>query len=403
MTIKTIKNNLKKIAWIYSLNAFIKATLTTYRRNKWCDYYDKKAQAEKAGYSKEEAIGFVRKELENRGIKGKKKKGSLRIFWVGAHYAQDASGFLQGLKKFGEVTTFENSEGGYGLLWPKNPKEKFNREVVRINSDCLLRQIEKNHSEKPISVLMGQMWSNVLDENMLVKIKQMGIPVVNVAMDDRLPDLWDSYNGRRMGSVGLCKGLDLVLTTSPETCLWYKLEGCQAVYWPLASDPDLFKPSVNKNYDVVFVGGNYGIRGKLVKKIMEAGVSVAAFGPGWPNGFIGAEKIAEVFGEAKIILGTGTVAYNRDIMTLKLRDFDATMAGALYITNRNPDLLELFREGEEIECFDTDEECVRKIKFYLENPEKLKAVAKAGLERARKDHTWEKRIGEALEALEIIE
>ena len=50
-------------------------------------------------------------------------------------------------------------------------------------------------------------------------------------MDDRLPDLWLKMD--RMGSVGLGSGVDITLTTSPETCKWYFTENMSAIFWPL--------------------------------------------------------------------------------------------------------------------------------------------------------------------------
>jgi len=400
-----LKEKLKSIQFIYSLNAFLKAGSNTRKTKALYSYYGKRAADLNLKYSESGAVKMVRDRLAERGIRiNPLARGKLRIFWVGAHYSQDASGFLDGLKSFGEVITFQNEESGYGLLFPQTSKTKMNKlQVLESNSRSLLKQVIKVHQNRKIDLLMGQMWVDVLDVEALIKIQGMGIPTVNISMDDKLPDLWRKEKRKLMGSVGLANGLDLVLTTSPDTCLWYAVEGCQAIYWPLASDTKMFFPREPKIYDVVFVGGRYGIRGKLVQSIMATGINIEAFGPGFPNGFINADKIAEVFGKAKIILGSGYVAYNTDILTIKLRDFDATMAGGLYLTNRNPELLRLFEEGKEIECYDTIDECISKIKFYLANPDKLKAVAEAGLKKARENYTWEKNIGNALKFIGLID
>jgi len=399
---KKTKEALKKISWIYSLNAFLKARANTRKTKKLYAYYQEKARVLNLEYSESGVIKMVRERLAKRGIRPALQK-KFRIFWVGAHYSQDASGFLGGLKKFGEVITFQNEEGGYGLLFAQTVKTKMSEsEAKESNSRALLKQIKEANQGKKLDLLMGQMWADFLDVDVLRIIQEMGLPTINVSMDDKLPDLWRREKNGLMGSVGLANGLDLVLTTSPDTCLWYLVEGAPAIYWPLASDPEIFYPREPKIYDVVFVGGKYGIHGKLVQKILSAGIKIEAFGPGFPNGFINAEKIAEVFGKAKIVLGSGYVAYNTDILTIKLRDFDATMAGSLYLTNRNPDLLRLFEEGKEIECYDSIDECINKIKFYLAHLDKLKIVAGAGLKKARENYTWEKNIGSALRVLGFI-
>ena len=397
-----IRSSLKKVPFVYFLNATLKARNNTTRMALLYRTYREKAQAAGIRYSESEMKDIVRTRLARRGIITSPSRGRLRIFWVGAHYEQDKSGFLKGLESFGEVVTFRNAHGMYGLEYPdKYDRRLSSPDVVKRNSDCLLLQAEKAHRKAPIHVLMGQMWANVLDADALAGVQRMGIPTVNISMDDKLPVHWDFYKGRRMGSVGLTTGLDLVLTTSPDTCLWYLIEGCPAIYWPLASDPDLFFPRPEKIFDVVFVGGKYGMREKLVDALISADIKVDAFGPGWPNGFIDAKRISEVFGQAKIILGSGYVGYNADILTIKLRDFDATMSGALYLTNRNPDLLLLFSEGTEIECYDTTEECIRKAKYYLANPSKREALAEAGLRKCRENHSWRRNLLNVLKILNL--
>jgi hypothetical protein len=399
-----IRSSLKKVPFVYFLNAALKARHNTTRMALLYRKYQEKAQAAGIRYSESEMKDLVRERLARRGIISSPSRGRMRIFWVGSHYEQDMSGFLKGLESFGEVVTFRNARGMYGLEYPDIYDRRLSSpDVVKRNSDRLLLQVEEAHRKAPIHVLMGQMWANVLDADALVGVQRMGISTVNISMDDKLPVHWDYYKGRRMGSVGLTGGLDLVLTTSPDTCPWYVTEGCPAIYWPLASDPELFYPRPEKVHDVVFVGGKYGSRGKLVHELTAAGIKVDAFGPGWPNGFIDAKRISEVFGQAKIILGSGYVGYNTNILTIKLRDFDATMSGALYITNRNPDLLRLFGEGDEIECYDTIDECVRKVKFYLGNPDRMEAIAEKGLARARERYTWEMNIATSLKILGFLQ
>ncbi len=179
------------------------------------------------------------------------------------------------------------------------------------------------------------MWANFLSVDALKQIQNMGVVTLNVSMDDRLPELWETYGNTLLGSVGLADGLDLVLTSCPDCCVRYHIHGCPAIFWPMARNPELFKPALKKDIDVCFVGNNYGNRGDMIRKLLANGIQVDAEGAGWPNGYIGPDKIADVFGRSKIILGIGTIAYNREIFTFKVRDFDATMAGALYDSSKS--------------------------------------------------------------------
>lgn len=396
-----IRNKLKKFPIIYAINAAIKSRLISTQIKQLSSRYEEDADRRGLTYSASAAVEVVRIKVASRGIPCRSQLGRKpRVFWVGAHRAQDYSGFIQSLHKFAEVITYQNHEGGYGLAYP-NPEDnrKQYSKIATANSCQLLAQVIALHKETPIDMLMGQMWADYLDSDVLSQIQGMGIITVNVSMDDKLPSLWKTIGDRRLGSVGLVRGLDLVLTTTPEACLWYLCEGCPALYWPLASSPDLFAPSLEKPYDVVFVGGRYGLRGKLVGKLVAAGIEVEAFGPGWPNGFIDTQKIVEVFGRAKIVLGSGYVGYSNKIMTLKLRDFDVPMSGALYVTNPNPDLLKLFCENREVVCYSSIEECIAKIRYYLDHPTEAQAIANAGRYRASTQHTWDIRITELLKAV----
>ncbi|PIS40038.1 MAG: hypothetical protein COT32_01905 [Candidatus Nealsonbacteria bacterium CG08_land_8_20_14_0_20_36_22] len=399
-----LKIFLKKSLLIFWVNAFIKVSLNSWRLKRLYRHYQSQAVRKGIKYNESEIVNQVRDRLVARGVQIKPlPRGKLRIFYVGSHYEQDVSGFLQALKNFGgEVIPLINDYNGYNPnRWV--PVPRLGKLAIPQVGEDLLRQVKKAHQQKPLNVLIGQMWADMFHPDVLKNIQALGIPVINIMMDDTYVFHWSKYKGRRLGSVGLVGGLDLVLTTFSDACLWYAIEGCPAIYWPLASSPDFFYPRREKIYDVVFVGSNMGFREQLVKKILKAGIKIEAFGPGFPNGFIKAEKISEVFGKAKIVLGISYIGYNKDVMGLKLRDFDALMSGALCITTRNPDLLKLFEEGKEIECYDTIDECITKIRFYLANPDKLKAVAEAGLKKARENYTWEKNIEKALKFIGLID
>ena len=112
--------------------------------------------------------------------------------------------------------------------------------------------------------------------------------------------------------------------------------------------------------------------------------------------------MASLSRRAKIILGVGTVGHCSDIYTLKLRDFDALMSGALYVTHRNPDLYRLFREGEEIEYYESPEEAYEKIQYFLEHPEERVRIGLKGQKVAISKHTWDVRINGTLRQLGFL-
>jgi spore maturation protein CgeB len=177
-----------------------------------------------------------------------------------------------------------------------------------------------------------------------------------------------------------------------------------AVFWPLASDETLFAPEkgATKDIDILFVGNRYGIRGSLVQYLEKNGLSVTCYGGGWPNGYVDAERNIDLSKRAKIILGVGTIGHCSDLYTLKLRDFDALMTGALYITHRNPDLLQIFNEGEHLECYENAGELLRKLRYYLAHPDEAEKIGLKSTGLSRQKHSWYYRLVTTFTRLELV-
>lgn len=403
-----IKEIAKKSALLYWINAKLKCYQLKCDLARLAREYNVKAVADKFQYDVGKTVEeFKRRHRCYRLDFVPRVPGELRVFWIGTNKNQDESGFIQSLQRLCNVTVFYNIEGKYGL-WSGNPstqKAPSFAEIRQANEESLLQQIVQAINKDGIDLLIGQMWAQRISKEALAKVQAMGIPVINISMDDRLPVHWTRKDGIRLGSVGLAPGLDMVLTTSSETCLWYGVENCPAMFWPLASDPEIFTPVQDavRDIDVLFIGNKYGVRGEIVRYLESRGVKVDSYGGGWPNGYINAEQMSELSKRARIILGVGTVGHCPDVYTLKLRDFDALMSGALYLTHRNPDLCRLYREGEEIEYYDTPKEAFKKIRFYLDHLSDLERVAKNGQQKAISRDTWDHRLATTFEQLGLLQ
>jgi hypothetical protein len=394
------KSVLKTLGPVYYANAQIKARTARTARRQLLAEYDRVAGERGVTYSESAAVAAFRARLGTSLVRPNPHVGGLRLMWVGSNYEQDHSGLLQSLRRLGEVYAYYHADGKYGPEYPAHGR--YDAVVARSNSDALIRQVREAHASGALDLLIGQMWRWVYEPDVFHAVRELGIPVVNISMDDRLTDLWQPYRGLRLGAVGLRGAVDMVLTSCPETTLWYAVEGMPALFFPMASDPRIYRPHEPTRYDVTFVGSRYGIRERIVETLREAGIPIEVFGSGWPNGAVSSARAAEIFGQSRIVLGVGSVAHNEDIRTLKLRDFDAPMAGALYITHRNPDLASLYQEDEEIVLYETATECTEKIRFYLDREDERARIAQAGLTRARASHTWDARLGVVLKRLGLV-
>ncbi len=325
------------------------------------------------------------------------------MLFLGTDYFQDSGGMLQALQTLGEVTIFTKPDGSYGM-YPAYHATAMN--AYDPNSKRL-REIVKQMQERgePPDLIIGQMWGMAFDTRILDEIRQQhGTVVLNIAMDDR-HTYWGNMRSKRwMGSYGLIPHIDMALTAAPECVEWYEKEGRHALFFPEASDPDIFypMPDLPKIYDVTFIGARYGVREKIVQALREAGISVSAFGNEWEHGRLSTQDVPRVFAQSKIILGVGTIGHCTDFYALKLRDFDAPMSGSFYLTSNNPDLQSLFQIGREIDVYNDIVDCIEKVKWFLAHDQQREAIAAAGRQRALRDHTWNKRFSELLTKLKRV-
>jgi hypothetical protein len=317
---------------------------------------------------------------------------------VGTDYNHEAFGLLQALERKGEVTLYFDENGNYGI---NSSAREGELPAKKSDNDFLIKQIRYIHNNHPIDFVIGTFLASTISVETLAEIRKLGIPVINMVLDDRLPNLWSVKVGVKMGAIGLVEGVDIALQTTKEFVTRYILNGCPTIYWPLASDPNIFKPRSHKDIDVVFVGNNYGKRGGFINEIKSAGINIECYGRGFSNGYLSGDKVPEVFSRSKIILGTGLVGHSSTITTLKLRDFDGPISGALYITSYNPDLEELYEIGRHIVVYKDIKECIEKIKYYLSNNREREAIASAGRSHAIKNHTWDMRLTEVINLLEL--
>lgn len=322
----------------------------------------------------------------------------LNIFFLGTDEQQDRSGTLQALAKISELTWFTRADGSYGQNDPLPPLLR-----RRANTDRLWALIQGLHEQgKAPDILIAQTWASFIEPAILSKIRQeFGTFIINISMDDRHQYWGDKIKGEWSGTFPLIPHIDLALTAAPECADWYLKEGCPAIFFPEASDPDIFypMPELPKIHDVCFVGGRYGVREQIVIALLRAGIRVSAFGNGWENGRIATESVPKLFAQSRIILGVGTIGHCSDFYALKMRDFDATMSGSFYLTHDNPDLTALFAIGKEIATYHSIEDCVAKVHYYLERDVERESIACAGRQRASTEHTWDHRFNTVLSAL----
>ncbi len=184
--------------------------------------------------------------------------------------------------------------------------------------------------------------------------------------------------------------------------------------WPLASfeavrstkkEDELF--SLKRNRDIAFVGALFPNKMPLIASVKkEFGKNFhlhglanmkknlyfnAKFGfPGWvtPIDFV---EYVPLYERTKI----GINVHNRGKYTVGgYRLFDLPANGVMQISDGGKYLEEFFKIGIEIESYESSEELIDKIKYYLKNDLAREKIARAGYRRVMKDHTMKKRLSD---------
>ncbi len=374
-----IKTHLRKSAWLYRANAKLKCWQTKRSYRATLKHY--------AGtlHSSDTPIANLRQAAWQETHRRP------RVFFMGTDEQQDKSGFVQALQRVADVEVFTREDGAWGQNDPALYDVRRARNTQRLWT--LVSGLSASGWNPDL--LLTQTWGCLVQPEMFSRIRNVfGTVVINIAMDDRHQYWGRRVNGEWDGTFPLIPHLDITLTAAPEAVDWYRKEGGAALFFPEASDPEIFHPmpDLPKLHDVSFVGSRYGIREKVVTALRKAGIRVTAYGSGWDNGRISTEEVPRLFAQSKIVLGVSAIGHCPDFVGLKLRDFDAPMSGSCYLTQHNDDLQGLYDIGREVDTYRSVAECVERASYLLAHDSGREAVAVAGRERALRDHTWDVRL-----------
>lgn len=190
----------------------------------------------------------------------------------------------------------------------------------------------------------------------------------------------------------------------------------------------LYKPiDVQKKYDTTFVGQSHGNRKQIIKKVRNNNISIYCWGSGWEEGRISQEEMIKLFSESKINLNLtassgiwnlktlfrglalrrsdGTIVFDsfgkwfNNLLALgsyrreqiKGRTFEIPGCRGFLLTGNANNLGNYYEDGKEIVIFNSTDDLIDKIQYYLTHDNEREKIARAGYERTMKEHTYEKR------------
>lgn len=170
-------------------------------------------------------------------------------------------------------------------------------------------------------------------------------------------------------------------------------------------------------HDVTFVGQPHGDRSEVIDRLKAAGYNVECWGFGWPAGRLDHEAMVRVFSSSRINLNLSNSS-DPDMRLrsriyrlvkridesaprrsqIKGRTFEVPGSGGFLLTDRVPHLEDYFELDREVGVFESNDDLVGRIGWWLERHDERQAVAEAGYRRVLAEHTYDHRFREIFAA-----
>ena len=311
-----------------------------------------------------------------------KPLGGLHIFLVYPYHNWEAV-LPTALAEFGRVSGYEWRSRGFDETaadWVSR-RESMNEQ--------LLREFRAANRERPVDVVVGYVSGYTVGPEVLRAMSAQGSIITNFCFDDKVCWPGPLHGDRYASPAAIADAVDLNLTSDPEGAERYFAHGGLSMFHAEAADPTWYRPmSQPFEFDVSFVGAAYGWRPKLIAGLRRQGLEVACFGKGWPNGPIANDAMNGLYSRSRVNLGCGGIGFSHKLLCLKGRDFEVPMSGAVYLTQDNPELSEVFEVGREILVYRDIEDCARVIRATLNDPVGADGIRRAARARCVRDHTY---------------
>ena len=304
-------------------------------------------------------------------------------------------------------------------------------------SQRFLEAVETAHRVSPLDLTITYFSDSHLEAGAIDRVRERVGPVVNFFCNN----VHQFHLVRRTA-----KHYVACLVPEAEALARYEAAGATPLYFPMAANPAIYRPvPTASRYDATFAGQRYGDRTAGMLALREAGVDAHAFGQHWGQGAtagatpaargasvarvlqlvlqgrnpflaardrrdwerlrsrhpealhgpVGDEAYVALFSESRISLGFlvlgDTHRTRQPLRQIRLREFEAPMAGAFYLTGWIEEMARHYEVGKEIVCYRSLEEMVDLARHYLAHDTERERIRRAGHDRAKRDHTWQRR------------
>src|SRR5262245_2828848 len=327
---------------------------------------------------------------------------------------------------------------GIGKIFDLDPNDPGTAGPRARFTERFLAAVEEANRARRLDFVMTYVSDSHLEPAAIDQVRERIAPILNFFCNNVHQFHLVRWNARHYS---------LCLVPEADALRRYRRAGAEAFFFPMAANPALYRPvSTAVRYDATFAGQRYGDRTSAILALREGGVDTHAFGQHWTadgaadrameaapkpglaralelllhgrnplraardvrdwsrllerhpaalHGPVSDEGYVSLFSESRISLGFLVLGDShrtfRLLRQIRLREFEAPMAGAFYMTGWLPEIALHYDVGKEIVCYRSTRELVALARYYLAHDTERERIRLAGQVRALRGHTWARR------------
>ena len=374
----------------YIINHIMYKLRCIFYRDRWYDFYAYL-------YSNQIEKQFLIKRIRQRLLSNNKliHTKPIRVFIAVKNINWEKAGLVDSWSDIPYVEAMHYDWGNkydqYDEKWHITGKYDFNEE--------LLERVKELHLKNKINIFFSYLSGRWIFPQTIQKMSELGIITINFSFDDSQAFWGGKERTGWSGNAEIASSFDICLTAqSQKDVSKYLSVNSNPLFIIPGGNEDVFaskKPDVIRNIPLSFIGQKSKKRETIINFLQKNGIPVFTRGLGWDEGPVLQEEMLNIYKASLLTLGFGYIG-NTNIIKLKGRDFEIPLTGTAYLTTYNPELSKYFIQDTEILFYKNKVELLKKIRFYLQNPEKAMSIGLSGRERALKEHTWTMRWRELL-------
>jgi spore maturation protein CgeB len=320
-------------------------------------------------------------------------------------------------------------------------------------SHTLLTVLRAEHAKKVFNLFFSYFTDLDIEAQVVAEIKKLNIPAVNYSCNN-------THQFHLVEKIS--PHYDFNLHAEKSAADKFKKINAKPVWFQMAANPAYYHPlDLHRDYPVTFTGSNYARRARYIFYLLEHGAAVDCFGPNWLaanrmkkikwqikrtgnlvaarvsfsasrrhssalqvqefdiqqnlrrlyhknlHSPVAEDDLVKLFNRSEINLGFLEVFAqdnkNSPVIQkhLHLREFEIPMSGGLYITNYSDELAEHYEPDKEVIVFRDEQELLDKVRYFLTHDTEARQVRLAGLHRALRCHTCQRRFTDLFQQLHL--